>query len=162
MQIESVFTATFWDTLPNIDHMRTSNFPIFIVGMMRSGSTLLETMLDAHKNIYGMGEDSMFNGNLSAFRDELVTASSGGDGATWQEVCVHYTLIHSYTHTLIHSYTHALVNSYEPLKPPEQSSRPSPSSSTYLVEDRLQQDRCDNIHTMYRSRSQKVGLCIVY
>lgn len=42
----------------------------------RSGSTLLETMFDSHSQIWGMGEDSLFNGNLTAFRDALVRASS--------------------------------------------------------------------------------------
>ena len=42
----------------------------------RSGSTLLETMFDSHGQIWGMGEDSLFNGNLTMFRDALVRASS--------------------------------------------------------------------------------------
>jgi hypothetical protein len=33
-------------------------------------------MLDAHSQIWGMGEDSIFNGNLTMFRDELVDASN--------------------------------------------------------------------------------------
>lgn len=49
--------------------------PIFIVGMMRSGSTLLETMLDTHPNIWGMGEDSVFNSNLTSLRDALARSS---------------------------------------------------------------------------------------
>jgi hypothetical protein len=36
-------------------------------------------MLDAHPNIWGMGEDSTFNANLSHFRDQLVAASSSTD-----------------------------------------------------------------------------------
>jgi tetratricopeptide (TPR) repeat protein len=48
--------------------------PIFIVGMMRSGSTLLETILDTHPNIWGMGEDSVFNSNLTSLRDALAAA----------------------------------------------------------------------------------------
>lgn len=31
-------------------------------------------MLDAHKDIWGMGEDSIFNVNLPKFRDEIVVA----------------------------------------------------------------------------------------
>ena len=46
--------------------------------MVRSGSTLLETMLDAHSQIWGMGEDSVFNGNISSFRDRLVAAGNQG------------------------------------------------------------------------------------
>ena len=44
----------------------------------RSGSTLLETMLDSHPNVWGMGEDSIFNGNLPKLRDEMVAASQTG------------------------------------------------------------------------------------
>ena len=46
----------------------------------RSGSTLLETMLDSHNAIWGLGEDSVFNSNLPYLRDEIVQATqSGGD-----------------------------------------------------------------------------------
>ena len=46
----------------------------------RSGSTLLETMFDSHSQVWGMGEDSIFNGNLTFFRDQLVQASSATSG----------------------------------------------------------------------------------
>ena len=60
-----------------------SKVPIFIVGMMRSGSTLTETMLDAHSEIWGMGEDSVFNSNLAELRDSVVKASEiDGPGRT--------------------------------------------------------------------------------
>jgi DNA polymerase III alpha subunit (gram-positive type) len=32
-------------------------------------------MLDSHPNVWGMGEDSIFNGNLPKLRDEMVAAS---------------------------------------------------------------------------------------
>lgn len=66
--IISVFNSGFWPQ--NIGYNDAT--PVFIVGMMRSGSTLLETMLDAHEGIIGLGEDSIFNSNLPQFRDELV------------------------------------------------------------------------------------------
>ena len=44
----------------------------------RSGSTLLETMLDSHNAIWGLGEDSVFNANLPYLRDELVSATQSG------------------------------------------------------------------------------------
>lgn len=40
----------------------------------------METMLDAHADIWGMGEDSIFNGQLNAFRNELVKALSDPAG----------------------------------------------------------------------------------
>lgn len=51
----------------------TSKIPIFIVGFFRSGSTLLEAMLNAHRNIYGAGEDSLFLFQMHAMHDELFT-----------------------------------------------------------------------------------------
>ena len=68
LQIKSIFQPDFW-----IDGIGVESVtPVFIIGMMRSGSTLLETMLNAHQEIWGMGENSIFNGNLPQFRDALV------------------------------------------------------------------------------------------
>jgi hypothetical protein len=50
-------------------------------GMMRSGSTLLEQILDTHGEIYGLGEDSVVNGNLPDFRDKLVRIAMSGEEA---------------------------------------------------------------------------------
>lgn len=46
----------------------------------RCGSTLLETMLDSHNQIWGMGENSFFNANLTLFRNELVQAGQSNQG----------------------------------------------------------------------------------
>jgi len=50
--------------------------PIFIVGMMRSGSSLVEQILSSHPDVAGMGEDSVFNGRLPQVRDAIVRAVS--------------------------------------------------------------------------------------
>ena len=52
------FTPGFYPT--DRSHGIPSRVPIFIVGMMRSGSTLLESMLYAHPDIYTVGEESTF------------------------------------------------------------------------------------------------------
>jgi len=49
-----------------------SELPVFIVGMPRSGSTLIEQIIDAHPEAYGAGELTTFN--------EVVTAISAGGG----------------------------------------------------------------------------------
>lgn len=52
-QIPSIFTKSFLK--PPKENME-KRCPIFIVGMPRSGTTLIEQILASHKNIYGAGE----------------------------------------------------------------------------------------------------------
>lgn len=55
--------------------------PIFIIGMFRSGSTLLETMLHSHPKIWGLGENSAFQSYLADFKANYfsLTAASAAD-----------------------------------------------------------------------------------
>lgn len=39
-------------------------------------------MLDSHPSVWGLGEDSIFNGNLPAFRDEVVKGATQYPGDT--------------------------------------------------------------------------------
>ena len=74
--VKQVFQRGFWP--PDVGS--ESRVPIFIIGFVRSGSTLLERVLDAHSSIVGTGEDSVFNGRLETIRDRVVSASVSGDG----------------------------------------------------------------------------------
>jgi len=80
--IKQVFVPGFWMD----GYGSTSKNLIFIVGFVRSGSTLLERILDAHPLIAGTGEDSIFNGRLPAIRSEVVEASTSGSLQTLQAV----------------------------------------------------------------------------
>lgn len=69
-----IFTQNFWPD--GVGH--ASKVPIFIIGFPRSGSTLLERILDAHPEIVGTGEDSVMNGRLPQIRNSVVQASISG------------------------------------------------------------------------------------
>jgi tetratricopeptide (TPR) repeat protein len=77
-QTKRIFRDGFWPP-----HIGTpTRTPIFIIGFVRSGSTLLERILDSHPMIVGTGENSVFNGRLDDIRNQIVEASvSGRDNA---------------------------------------------------------------------------------
>lgn len=56
--IKDSFRKGFW---PDKYIGSDSKMPVFIVGFLRSGANLLESLLGAHKNIIGIGDDSIFN-----------------------------------------------------------------------------------------------------
>lgn len=56
----------------------STEVPIFIIGYPRSGSTLLERILDAHPSIAGLSEDSVMNGRMNTIRTRLGEAISSG------------------------------------------------------------------------------------
>ena len=66
----STFKDGYWPP-KSLGMGSNSRIPVFIVGFFRSGSTLLETMLDAHKNIWGMGEESVFIFHLFKMKIEM-------------------------------------------------------------------------------------------
>jgi tetratricopeptide (TPR) repeat protein len=49
--------------------------PLFIVGMPRSGSTLVEQILSSHKDVYGAGEVKYFSQALHKLRDRFPSLS---------------------------------------------------------------------------------------
>jgi tetratricopeptide (TPR) repeat protein len=63
-RIEEVFTEDQLHSLKMADDRCARQVPIFIVGMPRSGSTLIEQILASHPNVYGAGE-------LAAIRDAI-------------------------------------------------------------------------------------------
>ena len=51
--------------------------PVFVVGMMRSGSTLVEQILASHSKVWGAGEDSVFGSKI----DDTINRVSAAVGA---------------------------------------------------------------------------------
>lgn len=73
--IIKIFVPKFWPDGAGI----SSTVPVFIVGMMRSGSTLFEHMLDAHSQMAGIGENSVLNSNLPTVRDDIIRTMADVD-----------------------------------------------------------------------------------
>jgi len=71
-QLKIVFSQEFFAERANVKGSEQS--PIFIVGMPRSGTTLLEQILSSHSAVYGAGE-------LINLHDVVMRAASAGTGA---------------------------------------------------------------------------------
>ncbi len=72
---------------------------------------MLETMLDAHSQIWGMGEDSVFNGNISSFRDRLVAAGNQGAPPYSLYVVLCFVVFLYLTNSVVHLY--ACISSFK-------------------------------------------------
>jgi tetratricopeptide (TPR) repeat protein len=70
-QVLSTFTKDFIDQ--HQDHGFKDATPIFIVGMPRSGSTLLEQILDSHPQVHGIGEHKL----LGTIMNEYIVGEEG-------------------------------------------------------------------------------------
>jgi len=70
--IESIIQAFNKEAMSRVQiNAETSNKPIFIVGMPRSGTSLVEKIIASHSNVYGAGElDYMFALGTSRFLGE--------------------------------------------------------------------------------------------
>lgn len=71
-QTQAVFTGDFITGRQHSDV--SSALPIFIVGMPRSGSTLIEQILASHPQVSGGGELNLFDQAVGAIRDGLHAA----------------------------------------------------------------------------------------
>lgn len=65
-RIQEVFTGPMLDQ--RADSGSESNLPIFVVGMARSGTTLIEQILASHPRVHGAGERSHFDRLLAGVR----------------------------------------------------------------------------------------------
>ena len=91
MSISTIFSPSFWPKEAGL----ATKVPVFIVGFMRSGSTLVEQMLHTIPGVVGLGEDrsclfdhscdeifdemiSVLNSKLPSIRDEIIGSLSSG------------------------------------------------------------------------------------
>jgi len=69
--IISIFKPSFWPD-PSLHIGSESTFPVFIVGMPRSGASVLEAMLASHKEMYGTGDGSVYSSMSMDVRNDLI------------------------------------------------------------------------------------------
>lgn len=65
----STYTKDFFPP-PQLNFGVDSLVPVFIVGLPRSGSTLLESFLDSHKDVSTVGENSLFGLGVSGLPED--------------------------------------------------------------------------------------------
>ena len=76
--IKALFAEGSAAAIPAVDTERSPR-PIFIVGMMRSGTSLVEQILASHSNVHGCGELEFMNRMLTPMLAKLASAD-GGEG----------------------------------------------------------------------------------
>ena len=77
--VRKVFTAELMRTRRGTGF--ASRVPVFIVGMPRSGSTLVEQILASHPDVHGAGEEPVFH-------DAVASLAEAGDAPTAYPGCV--------------------------------------------------------------------------
>ncbi|RKF20563.1 sulfotransferase family protein [Altericroceibacterium spongiae] len=73
-QVKKAFPAALFRDRPFAGHM--TDRLVFIVGMPRSGSTLVEQIISGHEDVYGAGEVKCLNDTLLALRDRFPSLST--------------------------------------------------------------------------------------
>ncbi|HTO67453.1 MAG TPA: sulfotransferase [Bradyrhizobium sp.] len=68
-RVRDTFTRDFLRTKTGVGHR--SEMPVFIVGMPRSGTSLVEQILASHPRVYGAGEVNYFSTTASSFAGRL-------------------------------------------------------------------------------------------
>jgi len=101
-QVQSVFTEEFMHQHQGLGEQ--SDGPIFIVGMPRSGSSLVEQILASHSNVYGAGEMVLMSRFLEGIRGITGEVFPGGldkfDNALYQQLGQQYIQrLREYSHS---------------------------------------------------------------
>jgi tetratricopeptide (TPR) repeat protein len=77
-RVQAVFTAELIRSAGDLGH--PSRLPIFIVGMPRSGTTLVEQIIASHASVFGGGELPYFKSSVEAATARLGGSALGKEG----------------------------------------------------------------------------------
>ena len=79
--VKKMFLSTPSSNKPSISYKTSNIQPIFVLGMPRSGSTLVEQILSSHNNVHGAGEIQYFRKIITPVIEKYIeneTQSNGG------------------------------------------------------------------------------------